>query len=382
VTYSLVDYGNMVADRIRMDAYLEALRRTVEPGALVIDLGSGPGVLALLACRLGAGRVIAVEVDESVTLLGELAAANGYADRVEAFQGPSSELEPERRADVIVSDLRGVLPLFGRHLPTVVDARERLLRPGGRLIPERDELWVAPVAAPELHERFAGPWTGDGYGLRLDAARRLATNHHGHGRVARERLLAPPRRWLELDYRRVAEASFRGRLGWTVERGGTGHGLSAWFEATLAPGVGFSTAPWEPEMVYRTAFFPWSEAVALEAGDRLEVELVATLVGEEYVWSWNTTARRGDEELARFRQSTFFGNPLSAATLYRRGADHRPVVGPEGRIARFVLERMDGGATSGEIAAELRSAFPDRFPDDASALTRVGDLTRRYGDGR
>jgi protein arginine N-methyltransferase 1 len=380
--YTLIDYGNMVADRIRMDAYLEALHRTVGPGALVIDLGSGPGVLALLACRLGAERVIAVEVDESVALLGELAAANGCADRVEVFHGPSSELRPERRADVIVSDLRGVLPLFGRHLPTVVDARERLLRPGGRLIPERDELWVAPVAAPELHDRFVGPWAEDGYGLRLDGVRRLATNHHGHGRVPRDRLLAPPRRWLELDYRRVTEASFRDRLGWTVERSGTGHGLSIWFEASLVPGVGFSTAPWEPEMVYRTAFFPFSEAVALEAGDRLVVELAATLVGGEYVWTWHTTARRGGDELARFRQSTFFGNPLSAATLHRRGADHRPALGTAGRIDRFVLERMDGAATAEEIAAELRSAFPDRFPDDASALTRVGDLARRYGDGR
>ena len=52
--YSLHFYGQMLADAPRMDAYLVALRQAVKPESVVLDLGCGPGVFALLACKLGA----------------------------------------------------------------------------------------------------------------------------------------------------------------------------------------------------------------------------------------------------------------------------------------------------------------------------------------
>ena len=64
--YSLYGYGEMIADRVRMNAYAEALRQTVKPGSVVLEIGTGPGIFAILACQLGAGRVIAIESDEII----------------------------------------------------------------------------------------------------------------------------------------------------------------------------------------------------------------------------------------------------------------------------------------------------------------------------
>ena len=50
--YSVHSYGQMLADAPRMDAHVAALRRAVKPGSVVLDLGCGPGVFALLACQL------------------------------------------------------------------------------------------------------------------------------------------------------------------------------------------------------------------------------------------------------------------------------------------------------------------------------------------
>src|SRR6266508_1892420 len=55
--YSLAAFGNMLTSQVRMDAYIEALRRTVTPTSVVIDLGSGTGIWSLLACRVGAPRL-------------------------------------------------------------------------------------------------------------------------------------------------------------------------------------------------------------------------------------------------------------------------------------------------------------------------------------
>ena len=121
--YSLHFYGEMIADAARIEAYVEALRRVVTPDSVVMDLGCGPGLLALLACKFGARRVYAVEADDVINIAREAAAANGYADRIDFFQSHSTEITVSERATVIISDLRGVLPWFQKHIPSIVDAR-------------------------------------------------------------------------------------------------------------------------------------------------------------------------------------------------------------------------------------------------------------------
>src|SRR5688500_17948717 len=102
----------MLADRVRMDAYEAALARVVRPGSVVLDIGTGTGMMALIACRLGARRVYAVDPGDSVHLARAVARSAGFADRIELIQDVSTRVELPERADVVVSDLRGVLPLF------------------------------------------------------------------------------------------------------------------------------------------------------------------------------------------------------------------------------------------------------------------------------
>ena len=84
--YSVYFYGQMLADTPRLRAYVEALKRSVKPGAVVLDLGCGPGFFALLACQLGARRVYAVEPDDVIQIAHDAATANGYTDKIDFFQ--------------------------------------------------------------------------------------------------------------------------------------------------------------------------------------------------------------------------------------------------------------------------------------------------------
>src|SRR5688572_3245541 len=163
--YSVHSYGRMLADSVRMGAYSAALKRAVRPGSVVLDLGCGPGVFALLACKLGARRVYAVEPDNVIQLAREAAFANGVADRIEFFQDLSTEITLPEPADVIISDLRGVLPWYQQHIPSIVDARTRFLAQGGILIPARDTLWAAIVEAPERYQEIVSPWQSNGLDL-------------------------------------------------------------------------------------------------------------------------------------------------------------------------------------------------------------------------
>jgi len=91
--YSLRDYGEMIADGERLGAYTKAIAGVVRPGDTVLEIGCGPGVLALLACQAGARKVYAVDSQEIVHFARELAAANGFAERMEFIQSDSRRLQ-------------------------------------------------------------------------------------------------------------------------------------------------------------------------------------------------------------------------------------------------------------------------------------------------
>src|SRR5215218_96635 len=210
--YSLHFYGQMLADAPRMDAYAAALRDTVKPDSVVMDLGSGPGVFALLACKLGARRVYAVEPENAIGLAREAAAANGCADRIEFFENLSTEITLPEPATIIVSDLRGVLPWFQQHLPSIIDARRRLLACGGVLIPRRDILWAAVVEAPDRYEEITGPWQHNPFELDLSAGTRLVTNTWRKTLLKPEQLLTEPMCWTTIDYYEVDSPDIRAEI--------------------------------------------------------------------------------------------------------------------------------------------------------------------------
>lgn len=379
-TYTIRGHGAMLADRVRMDAYAAALQQVVRPGSVVLDIGTGTGMMAMIACRLGARKVYAVDPGDAIHLGRAVARAGGLADRIEFIQDVSTRVELPERADVVVSDLRGVLPLFEQHVASIADARERLLAPGGALVPRMDTLYAAPVEAEEEHRRITEPWDEHARGFDLAVPRRAALNTWTKVRIAPGQLLAEPRRWGVLDYRTVREPDVRATLRWTASRGGTMHGVAAWFVAELAERIGFTTGPEGPETIYGTAFFPLLEPVPVDAGDAIEVELQARLIGEEYVWVWNTRVEGPAGVKAELRQSTFLSQPARAADLRKRAHDFRPVLGEQGRMDAMVLGMMDGGATLEQIARELQRRFPARFGDWEEALSRAARLSQAYAE--
>jgi len=382
-SYSLAGYGEMIADRIRIEAYAEALRRTVKPGSVVMDIGTGPGIWAVLACKLGAGRVIAVEPTSIVQVAREVAISNQCSDKIEFVEKSSTSLGLIVQADIIVSDLRGVLPLFGQNVPSVVDARRRFLAPQGVLIGRKDILWVALVEAPKSYGQLADPWERNVLEQDLSPARRRAVNVPQKARASPNQLLAQPKIWVTLDYTSIEDPNVQGEVEWAVERSGTGHGFMAWFDADLTEGVGLTNAPGTPETIYGAQFFPWQTPVALTVGQRVCVKLEAKLVEDDYFWRWTTDIEppngAGGARI-HFEQSSLHGEVISLGALEKRASAHVPQLSEEGRIRRRALEMIDGHASLEDIARRLAAEFPSRFTRWQQALSYAGTISEELGE--
>lgn len=130
----------MLNDRGRTEAYLNAIANSVKPGDVVIDLGAGTGILSAAAARCGAGKVHAIERTPIAEAAQALFEANGLQERIVVHREPSTNVELSEPADVLVTELVGNEPLSERILEYVLDARNRLLKPGARIIPYKLEI--------------------------------------------------------------------------------------------------------------------------------------------------------------------------------------------------------------------------------------------------
>jgi protein arginine N-methyltransferase 1 len=379
--YSVSSYGRMIADHVRTNAYIRALKQVLTPDSVVLDIGTGIGIFAMVACQLGVKRVYAVETDDAIELAREIANANGCSEQITFIHDLSNNITLPEPVDVIISDLHGVLPLCGRLIPSIADARKRLLAPGGVIIPRSETLWISLVDAPDSYAYHTVPWGDDVYGLEMKAAQRVVANTWRKLTFKPEQLLVPPKCWATLDYSTIENPNVTGDVTWTIERAGTAHGIAVWFDSALGEGIGFSNAPGEPVLIYGNAFFPLLYPLTLSESDVVSVRLSANLVDDDYVWRWDTQVRKanGKKSLsADFKQSTISGRPLSAQRLRKRASIHVPLLNEQGEIEKCVLALMDGKTSLDEIAQELTKRFPNRFATPSEALSVAGEVSLRF----
>ena len=164
----------ILRDRARNDAYEQALLRAIRPGCRVLEIGTGTGLLAMMAARAGA-TVVTCEADAAIASAArDVIAANGYSDRVTVVNKHSTDLDPTRDmgglADILVSEIVSNDLLSEGVLGAHEDAVARLLAPDGVVIPPRGAIRVA--LARDLRDR--APRLGEASGFDLSAFNRLA----------------------------------------------------------------------------------------------------------------------------------------------------------------------------------------------------------------
>jgi ubiquinone/menaquinone biosynthesis C-methylase UbiE len=382
--YTFDDFTGMIRDQVRMNAFTEAMRRVIREDSVVIDLGAGTGIFSLLACQMGAKHVYAIENNPLIELGKTFAADNGFDNRITFVQSLSTQAELPEKGDVIVADIRGELPLYGQIIHTFLDARRRLLKPDGVIIPMRDTLFATLAEAPTLYsDNVLTPWAENAFDLNLAAGLRFQLNtplSRIH-RLVPEQLLLSPQVWAVLEYGKREDPNVKQTLRWVAERKGTAHFVDVWFDAELVEGVSFSSAPGAVSpQVYGNLLLPLAEPLEIQLDDQIELMLEANYLNGNYLYRWTTKRTKSGAAQPDYTtdQSTFFSVPFIHVS--KRANNYTPKLNTRGEIIAFILGKMREGLQLTEIAKQTQATFPDRFPSYSDASAQVANLFTVYSD--
>jgi histone-arginine methyltransferase CARM1 len=142
----LAHQQNMLQDSVRTGTYRKAVMDNAVDfqGKVVMDVGTGSGILAMFAARAGARKVYAVEASDMAHCARKLIAHNGLSDIITVLHGKVEEIEVKEKVDVIISEPMGFLLVHERMLESFVAARKLFMKPEGRMFPAVGTMFFLP----------------------------------------------------------------------------------------------------------------------------------------------------------------------------------------------------------------------------------------------
>ncbi|MFY9819822.1 MAG: 50S ribosomal protein L11 methyltransferase [Thermoanaerobaculia bacterium] len=286
---SVRGHYSMLKDPLRVLSYRSAIERQARD-CTVVEIGCGTGILSLFAARAGARRVIAIEESAIAELAAQMFAANGGSGVIDLRVTNSRNVELDEPADLIIHEILGVDPFEENLLPVLDDARRRLLRPGGRLLPYRLEVCCIGVELEEPPGAEANRLLAEArelpglYGLDFapflqalaDSARPSLSRKWIDGKARfEEKILSAESRFLDLDLRSdpLDLAGWSSQVPLRIVQQGTLGGAVLFFRAHLDEQIQLTTSPLAPPTCWGWDVRLFSRRVAVAPGDEVALSI-------------------------------------------------------------------------------------------------------------
>jgi histone-arginine methyltransferase CARM1 len=314
----LIHQQNMLQDLIRTSAYHDAVTRNRKDfeGKIVVDVGTGSGILAWFAVKAGAKKVYAIEASSAAERAAQLMMANGLSGKIIVIREPIESVTIPEQADVIISEPMGFMLVHERMLESYIIARDRFLRPGGRMYPSTGSIYMAPFTDSAIYadqKAKASFWnTTDFFGLDLSSLTSAALDDHFSqpivGFIDPTTLLSSHQLAKLIQFEKDRADSLRCidmQSEFIASKTGLCHGLAVWFDVAFDGSeerIVLDTGPYSPGTHWYQCRILLREPIAVNEGQRISATL-KMLGNDRYSYDLSLTIALPGTERAKAQSS-------------------------------------------------------------------------------
>lgn len=265
----------IIHDDIRNQTYARALRHFIKPGMIVYEIGTGTGILAMLAAQAGARHVYTCEIRKDVAEVARnIIEHNGFTDRITVINKDALTVRlgddiPER-ADLYVAEIVDNTLLGEQVLPLTECARERILKPNAILLPHTVSARGCLISGRGHNKHYR---MGTVMGFDLSPFNRFTPVELNGGKGGGEfDRLSKDFELASFDLTKNAPHEARKRINITASKAGNAEAIMRWLHLDFGGGITFENRPpqkssWDPHI----HIFPTATNVSV--GDTLEFDL-------------------------------------------------------------------------------------------------------------
>ncbi|XP_077157920.1 protein arginine N-methyltransferase 8 isoform X3 [Paroedura picta] len=269
-------HEEMLKDEVRTLTYRNSMyhNQHVFKDKLVLDVGSGTGILSMFAAKAGAKKVYGIECSRISEYSEKIIKANRLDHIITIFKGKVEEVElPINKVDIIISEWMGYCLFYESMLNTVIFARDKWLKPGGLMFPDRASLYMAAIE-DRHYKDFKIHWWENVYGFDMTCIRDVAMKEPLVDIVDPKQVVTNACLIKEVDIYTVKpeDLAFTAAFCLQIQRNDYIHALVTYFNIEFTKchkKTGFSTAPDAPYTHWKQTVFYLEDYLTVRRGEEI-----------------------------------------------------------------------------------------------------------------
>ncbi|NXX88295.1 ANM8 methyltransferase, partial [Centropus bengalensis] len=269
-------HEEMLKDEVRTLTYRNSMyhNKHVFKDKIVLDVGSGTGILSMFAAKAGAKKVYGIECSSISDYSEKIIKANHLDSIITIFKGKVEEVElPVEKKNIIISEWMGYCLFYESMLKKIIFARDKWLKPGGLMFPDRAALYVVAIEDRQK-KNFKIHWWENVYGFDMTCIRDVAMKEPLVDIVDPKQVVTNACLIKEVDIYTVKteELAFTSAFCLQIQRNDYIHALVTYFNIEFTKchkKMGFSTAPDAPYTHWKQTVFYLEDYLTVRRGEEI-----------------------------------------------------------------------------------------------------------------
>ena len=291
---NIFEHDTMLADRVRLESYHKALTKYVKQGDVVIDLDTGTGILSFIAAIKNPKKIYAVD-HSNIMDVAELVAQHNNIKNIEFVNLNSKNFVLDEKVDIIIHEQIGDFLFEENMIENVTDLRDRLLKPGGKILPSKFEFYIEPVM---LRDKYRQPFIWEQkniFGIDFSCVKEKCSSivkdsyyYRNISPFIVEKMLSTDESVFTFDLEKIEQHDIpkRIQLTRTIKEDGRLDGFAVYFKANFDDEIFFSNSPvglntnWVGRLLR-------VESKNLRKGQSIEFDMGIEYINNPDSWRWS-----------------------------------------------------------------------------------------------